>query len=103
MSYYGTPERQYYVMPPEGTPGWQFAPVPGWGKNPDRAGPPRVGVGGCACGPVGEDEDEDVEIEVEEEPDWGPVVIGVGAGLLVGLVLGHAAGKKSRARFVRPI
>jgi hypothetical protein len=44
MSLYHVPD-SFYRMLPEGTPGWQFAPVPGWGANPLRAGPPRVGVG----------------------------------------------------------
>jgi len=43
-SYYAvTPDM--YQPPPAGTPGWQMAPVPGWGINPWRAGPARVGMG----------------------------------------------------------
>jgi len=38
-----------YRPPPAATPGWQFAPVPGWGTNPLRAGPERVGVGCLPC------------------------------------------------------
>lgn len=63
-SYYEVPS-SFYQPPPVGTPGWQHAPVPGWGINPLRAGPARVGVGseqmlryyrerrgtsGCGCG-----------------------------------------------------
>ncbi len=44
MSYWNVPT-SYYRPPPAGTPGWQFAPVPGWGMNPRRAGPRRSGVG----------------------------------------------------------
>jgi len=44
MSYYGVSNDMYQV-PPAGTPGWNLAPVPGWGTNPLRAGPPRIGVG----------------------------------------------------------
>lgn len=47
MSYYGMDSAMYQQLPPA-TPGWQFAPVPGWGTNPLRAGPERVGVGGEA-------------------------------------------------------
>jgi hypothetical protein len=46
-SYYAvTP--QMYNPPPAATPGWDQAPVPGWGTNPFRAGPERVGVNGCS-------------------------------------------------------
>ncbi len=38
-----------YRPPPAATPGWQFGPVPGWGTNPYRAGPKRVGVGCSRC------------------------------------------------------
>jgi hypothetical protein len=41
---FDVPQQDYHELP-AGTPGWQFAPVPGWGKNPLRAGPARVGVG----------------------------------------------------------
>jgi len=51
MSYYGVTMDMYRV-PDAGTPGWNLAPVPGWGANPLRAGPPRVGVG-CADGLCG--------------------------------------------------
>ncbi len=43
-SYYNMPD-SFYQPPSAGTPMWQEAPVPGWGVNPMRAGPPRVGVG----------------------------------------------------------
>ena len=43
MSYYGTEKaNSWYQPPPAGTPGWQLAPVPGWGVNPFRAGPRRL-------------------------------------------------------------
>lgn len=35
----------FYQQLPAGTTGWQNAPVPGWGINPFRAGPRRIGVG----------------------------------------------------------
>jgi hypothetical protein len=48
MSYVTYPDSQYpKTLGPYGTPGWQFAPVPGWGKNMDySAAPDMVGVGG---------------------------------------------------------
>jgi hypothetical protein len=45
MSYYNTPDSFYRVTPPA-LPGWQQAPVPGWGANPARAGSPIVGASG---------------------------------------------------------
>ena len=44
-SYYEVPN-QAYQAPPAGTPGWQLAPVPGWGMNPYRAGPPVLATNG---------------------------------------------------------
>jgi hypothetical protein len=49
MSYYGV-SLDMYQPPDVGTPGWNLAPVPGWGINPDRSGPPRVGIGGSIPG-----------------------------------------------------
>jgi hypothetical protein len=48
MSYYAM-DRAMYQNTPAGTPGWQQGPVPGWGINPYRAGPARVGVGCASC------------------------------------------------------
>lgn len=45
MSYYELPDNAWQVLP-AGTPGWQFAPVPGWGMNPFRAGPPMLATEG---------------------------------------------------------
>jgi hypothetical protein len=47
-SYYEMTDDMYRTQP-AGTPGWQMAPVPGWGINPLRAGPQRVGVGCASC------------------------------------------------------
>lgn len=48
MSYAPMPDQSYeQSVGPYGTPGWQFAPVPGWGVNPDfSARDARVGIGG---------------------------------------------------------
>jgi hypothetical protein len=54
MSYYQMTQ-DMYGAPPAATVGWQFGPVPGWGTNPLRAGPKRVGVGCRTCG-VGQDD-----------------------------------------------
>ena len=49
MSYVSLPNAgiapTFYEQLPPALPGWQDAPVPGWGMNPYRAGPSRVGVG----------------------------------------------------------
>lgn len=44
-SYETVPESMY--QPPwSGTPGWSLAPVPGWGTNPERAGPSVLAMSG---------------------------------------------------------
>jgi len=43
-SYYQV-SQDMYRTPAAALPGWQTSQVPGWGTNPMRAGPPRVGVG----------------------------------------------------------
>ena len=54
MSYYKMAD-DMYRSPPPATPGWQLAPVPGWGANPLRSGPPIIATNGlgssCGCGP----------------------------------------------------
>jgi hypothetical protein len=108
-------------------PNWQQKPVPAWSVNPFHAGPRRVGVGalppqaaaglgngiplrfaeaglgGCGgrCGgqgaaPVEEGEDK------YTTTTWGHVAAGAAAALVVGLLIGFAAGKKSpKARYSR--
>lgn len=53
-SYWNVPDSDYHELP-VGTPGWQDAPVPGWGINPLRAGPMRVGIGALEGGIWDED------------------------------------------------
>jgi hypothetical protein len=71
MSYYDIPDDWYHEAP-AGTPGWQFAPVPGWGKNPLRAGPYRVGIGALSA--LG-DAYERGSIPCEDDflPRWAPI------------------------------
>lgn len=87
MSYYSMD----YSMTDPGTPGWQFAPVPGWGANPLAAGPRRVGVG------LGEEIRTAADIEgAYRQTSWG-MVAAVGAGaLLFGVFLGYVAGKRAK-------
>lgn len=108
MSIYAMPNNGlsagYYQQLPAGTPGWQNAPVPGWGINPLRAGPRRVGVGAYAqpacngCGvyddnvplnsavlpryvPIGADASA-------EQTSYGAVALGAAGGIILGLAFG---------------
>jgi len=93
-----------YAMTNPGTPGWQFAPVPGWGINPAAAGPPRVGVGAhpapiyqAAVNAFGQDTRTATDIETRyKQTSWGVVAASSAAGLLLGVFLGYVAGKKSK-------
>ena len=110
MSYYQMPNNGlsagYYQQLPVATPLWQEAPVPGWGVNPLRAGPQRVGVGAYAtpvpgCGSCGSYSD-DVPLNSAVLPRYAPVgadasseqtsygvVAAVAAGgIVLGLVFG---------------
>jgi hypothetical protein len=66
MSYALIKPEYYRMFQPDspwhaGAPGWKSAPWPGWGRNPNLVGPPRLGVEGlgsaCKCGgpSVGDD------------------------------------------------
>lgn len=48
MSYYNI-TNDYYQPPSPGTPGWQLAPVPGWGMNPARSGPAWIAANGVGA------------------------------------------------------
>jgi hypothetical protein len=76
VSYYGI-DRSYYQNIPAGTPGWKHAPVPGWGMNVARSGPPRISMSG----------------DVVEEPyqyGFGHVALGFVAGSLFGAAAVYA-------------
>lgn len=95
MSYVGLPDQGlapgFYQELFPALPDWQSAPVPGWGKNPLRAGPPRVGVGAYAVPvndavlprytPISGDYDDDTAT-------WGHVAGAAAAGILAGLAMG---------------
>lgn len=109
MTYYNVKAMDYRELP-AGTPGWQFAPVPGWGTNPDRSGPPRVGVGllGAAFerGSIPCEDDflpdyaplgaaaEDAYLETS----YGMVALGTAGGIAVGLLFGYGWWGRKRAR-----
>lgn len=108
-SFFDVPMADYHEKA-SGTPGWQFAPVPGWGTNPYRAGPARVGVGaafspgivpanqnvlphyaplgGCGCGgraPVGQ-----TAADSYKETSYGHLMLGMAGGIAVGVLFGRA-------------
>lgn len=81
MSYANVPPSYYQVFEPNapwhaGSPGWSTAWVPGWGNNPNRAGPPRLGVQGTGQEPP--------PMPTAPRSGW-PAIIGLGA--LLGLMV----------------
>jgi hypothetical protein len=96
MSYWNVPDADYHELA-VATPGWQNAPVPGWGINPLRAGPMRVGIGGLGQSIPGEDDflphwaalGADPEATYKET-SWGVVAGGVALGIGLGLLFGYA-------------
>jgi len=93
MTYWTVPDRDYHELP-VATPGWQSAPVPGWGINPLRAGPARVGVGGGiweedaflpAYAPIGADPGD-----AYRETSYGVVALAGSGGILLGILFGYA-------------
>ncbi len=97
MSYVGLPNGGlspgfYQQVPAFTGPGW--TPVPGWGKNPYRAGPARVGVGAFRVPsnaavlpryvPIGAAEGDQYL-----QTTWGHVAGAGAAGILLGLGFGY--------------
>lgn len=74
MSYYGMSDSMYR-SPPPATPGWQFAPVPGWGANPERSGPPIIATGAAGDQYVTRTD--------------GDIALGAAAGMFVGWFLAY--------------
>lgn len=81
-------------------PLWWNAPLPGWGGNPEAAGPELVGVGsacmGVPGGCIGADGRQIYPPDMlgaADEPtlNFGHVALGASAGLLVGLLIGWVA------------
>lgn len=82
MSYYGL-SKDIYRNIPSWTPGAQLAPVPGWGKNVLRAGPPILAMHG-----------ETTIVEVPYKYGFGHVALGFVAGALFGAASVYAATRK---------
>lgn len=119
MSMYRMSKSMYRPLP-AGTPGWWMAPVPGWGINPLRAGPARVGVNGpnaipmfsrvlpqyAAVGTIPESRHQsDICLSgaCEGLGDYdynaysvGHLALAGGACLVVGVLFGHMIGKRSK-------
>jgi hypothetical protein len=93
MAYWMVPDSDYHELH-VATPGWQNAPVPGWGINPLRAGPRRVGVSGGIPGednflpyytPIGADPGA-----AYNETSYGVVALAGAGGIMLGLLFGYA-------------
>ena len=83
MSYYGMTDSMYRPPAPA-TPGWQFAPVPGWGANPERSGPPVIATAGTG--------------DKYRTMTEGHVALGAAAGIFVGWFLGYVYFQTRRGR-----
>ena len=79
MSFWNVPDSDYRELA-VATPGWQTAPVPGWGINPLRAGPTRVAIDGLGADPEA----------AYKETSWGVVALGAAVGIGAGLLFGYA-------------
>lgn len=86
-SYYEVAPSMYKTLP-AGTPGWDLAPVPGWGANPERSGPPVLAMNGSVLprytpvDALGEDS--------EEAATQGYIALAAAGGLFLGMFLAWA-------------
>jgi hypothetical protein len=78
MSYYKMTSDMWRGVP-AGTPGWQLAPVPGWGVNPDRSGPPILAASGLGEGPM-----------VPTVLNEGHLALAAAGGILVGWLVAYS-------------
>ena len=100
MSYYGMTD-DMYRSPPPATPGWQLAPVPGWGANPLRSGPPIIATHGLgACGPTCDCKKCGLSGEGDKYRTMteGHVAIGAASGMLVGWFLSYVYFKTNKRK-----
>lgn len=98
MSYVNVMQQEYHEGP-AGTPGWQDAPVPGWGINPDRSGPRRVGVGAAfERGSIPCEDDflphyyplSAAPSDAYLETSYGVVALAAAGGIGIGVLFGYA-------------
>lgn len=81
-----------YQPPPAANPGWAIAPVPGWGTNPLRAGPPVLATNGYG---------DPIEVssvlpqwtpirslgDAESEANQGYIALAAAGGIFLGWIL----------------
>lgn len=94
-SYYEVSE-DMYQSPPAGTPGWQLAPVPGWGMNPHRAGPPVLATNGSILpryAPV-----RDLGRDTEQSANEGYIALAAAGGIFLGWFLAWAYFQRKRGQ-----
>lgn len=105
MSYYKMTNSDY--QPPQvATPGWQLAPVPGWGVNPLRAGPPVIATNGVGDVPIRSIVADWTPVtpvgasDSEKQGQQGSVALGVAAGIFFGWTLAwiYWSNKKTRKK-----
>jgi hypothetical protein len=92
-----------YQPPQVATPGWELAPVPGWGVNPLRAGPSVLATSGVPIRSIVADWTPVQPMGVtdsEKQGQQGAVALGVAGGIFFGWTLAwiYWSSKKSRKR-----
>lgn len=87
MSYYNL-TNDYYQPPTPGTPGWQLAPVPGWGMNPARSGPARIAANGLSgVRLIGIGASEAPVVDSEAAGTEGKIAMAAAGGIFLGWAL----------------
>lgn len=87
-----------YQPPPAANPGWQIAPVPGWGTNPDRSGPPMLAMNGERDIPVSSVLPRWTPVrktfaplgDTESDANQGYIALGIAGGIFFGWFLAWA-------------
>lgn len=85
MSYSEIKPEYYRMFQPDspwhaGAPGWKDAPWPGWGRNPNLVGPPRLGVGGLGAYYAPEYERAINGLGAYYAPEYERAISGLGCG-----------------------
>jgi hypothetical protein len=87
-SYYPLSDEMYQTKP-AGTPGWELAPVPGWGMNPERSGPPILAMNGSVL-PQYTPVYDGLGDDSEEAANQGYIALAAAGGLFLGMFLAWA-------------
>jgi len=108
MSYYNM-NASAYRLPPPGTPGWELAPVPGWGMNPERSGPRMIATNGLGKVILGSNLPQYAPVSVGQSTNYegdkyytmtaGHVAMAGAGGLVAGVVFSWIwwSGKKKKS------